>query len=99
MIRDHGYLRGRAEALRNLDLDRGLLPSGQPIFPTPLGDPTAQWLTSADMRLRTDLAIYAPGGGVAVKVRLDTLDNVGLGSMPVAGGQVQHRIEQWGTPD
>ncbi len=78
----HGYLRGRAEALRNLDLDRGLLPSGQPIFPTPLGDPTAQWLTSADMRLRTDLAIYAPGGGVAVKVRLDTLDNVGLGSMP-----------------
>ena len=78
----HGYLRARGEELRNLDLDRGLLPSGQPIFPTPLGDDSGQWLSSADMRLRTDLAIYAPGGGVAVKVRLDTLDNVGLGSMP-----------------
>jgi uncharacterized protein (TIGR04551 family) len=78
----HGYLRGRAEALRNLDLDRGLLPSGQPLFPVPLGDASAQWLTAADMRLRTDVALYAPGGGVAVKVRLDTLDNVGLGSMP-----------------
>ncbi len=77
-----GYFRARSEGLYNLDLDRGLLPSGQPIFPTPLGDPRAQWLTHADMRLRTDLAIYAPGGGVAVKMRLDTLDNVALGSMP-----------------
>ncbi len=77
-----GYLRGRAEALYNLDLDRGLLPSGQPVFPVPLDDPKGQWLTHADMRLRTDMSVYAPGGGVAVKVRLDTLDNVALGSMP-----------------
>ncbi len=77
-----GYLRGRAEALYNLDLDRGLLPSGQPLFPVPLDDPKGQLLTHADMRLRTDVALYAPGGGVAVKVRLDTLDNVALGSMP-----------------
>jgi uncharacterized protein (TIGR04551 family) len=34
------------------------------------------------MRLRTDVSMYAPGGGVAVKMRLDTLDNVALGSMP-----------------
>ena len=77
-----GYLRARGEALYNLDLDRGLLPNGQPLFPVPLGDPNGQWLTNADMRLRTDVAAYAPGGGVAVKVRLDTLDNVALGSMP-----------------
>jgi uncharacterized protein (TIGR04551 family) len=77
-----GYLRTRGEGLYNLDLDRGLLPNGQPIFPTALGDPRAQWLTHADMRLRTDLSVYAPGGGVAVKVRLDTLDNMALGSMP-----------------
>ena len=77
-----GYLRGRAEALDNLDLDRGLLPDGQPLFPVPLDDPKGQLLTHADMRLRSDLAVYAPGGGVAVKVRLDTLDNVALGSMP-----------------
>lgn len=78
----HGYLRGRSEALYNLDLDRGLLPSGQPLYPVPLGEPKSQWLFAADMRLRTDLAVYAPGGGVAVKVRLDTLDNVALGSKP-----------------
>ncbi len=77
-----GYMRVRAEQLYNLDLDRGLLPSGQPLFPVPLDDPKGQWLNHADMRLRTDASIYAPGGGVAVKVRLDTLDNVALGSMP-----------------
>ena len=77
-----GYLRARAEALDNLDLDRGLLPNGLPLFPVPLDDPKGQWLTHADMRLRTDMSVYAPGGGVAVKVRLDTLDNEALGSMP-----------------
>ncbi len=77
-----GYLRARGEGLYNLDLDRGLLPDGQPLFPVPLGNPKGQWLTHADMRLRTDLSVYAPGGGVAVKVRLDTLDNEALGSMP-----------------
>jgi uncharacterized protein (TIGR04551 family) len=77
-----GYFRVRTEGLYNLDLDRGLTPSGQPLFPTPLGDPTGQWLTHADMRLRTDLAFYSPFGGVAVKVRLDVLDNLALGSTP-----------------
>jgi len=77
-----GYFRARGEALDNLDLDRGLLPDGQPLFPVPLDNPKGQWLTYADMRLRSDLAVYAPGGGVAVKVRLDTLDNEALGSMP-----------------
>ena len=75
-----GSLRTRGEALWNLDLDRGLTPSGQALFPTPLGDPGSQLLTHADMRLRTDLSIYAPGGGVAVKVRMDVLDNVTQGS-------------------
>ena len=32
------------------------------------------------MRLRTDVAVYAPGGSVAVKARIDVLDNVALGS-------------------
>ena len=78
----HGALRVRAEGLYNLDLDRGLDPSGRPLFPVAASDPTSQWLTHADLRLRTDLAFYAPGAGVAVKVRLDALDNVGLGSLP-----------------
>lgn len=77
-----GALRLRTAMLHNLDLDRGLTPSGTPLFPVPLSDPTAQNLTHADMRLRTDLAIYAPGGGIAVKLRLDTLDNLELGSTP-----------------
>ena len=29
----HGYMRTRLEALGNLDLDRGLTPSGDPLFP------------------------------------------------------------------
>jgi uncharacterized protein (TIGR04551 family) len=75
----HGYFRVRGEGLDNLDLDRGLTPSGQPLFPVSHSDPSAQWLTYADMRLRTDIAVYAPGGTVAVKARLDTLDNFPLG--------------------
>jgi uncharacterized protein (TIGR04551 family) len=75
----HGYMRVRTEALDNLDLDRGLTPSGQPLYPVSLTDPTAQVLTYADMRLRTDFAVYAPGGGVAVKARIDTFDDQPLG--------------------
>ncbi len=75
-----GYMRIRAEDLYNLDLDRGTTPSGQPLFPVPLGDPNAQSMLYGDMRLRTDVAVYAPGGTVAVKARLDVLDNLSLGS-------------------
>jgi uncharacterized protein (TIGR04551 family) len=86
-VRLHGYLRVRTEALHNLDLDRGLTPSGQALFPVPLSSPSAQTLTHADMRLRGDLAFYVPRGGVAVKLRLDFLDNVALGSAPVGDPQ------------
>ena len=77
-----GALRLRGELLYNLDLDRGVTPSGQPLFPVPLADPTAQTLTHADMRLRTDLAAYVPAASLAVKLRLDVLDNLSLGSLP-----------------
>ena len=86
--RDHteievsGYLRTRGEALYNLDLDRGLQPNGQPIFPVSQSDPSAQTLTHWDMRWRTDLHVYAPGSMVGVKARLDVLDNLALGSLP-----------------
>lgn len=79
-VRVDGYLRARAVDYYNLDLDRGTTPSGQTLFPVPLGSPGAQSLTYADMRLRTDVAVYAPGGMVAVKARIDLLDNVALGS-------------------
>jgi uncharacterized protein (TIGR04551 family) len=75
-----GYWRVRAEALNNFDLDRGLTPSGQPLYAVPADDPNGQTLTYADMRLRTDLAIYSFGGQVAIKGRLDVLDNVAMGS-------------------
>jgi uncharacterized protein (TIGR04551 family) len=77
-----GYLRGRTDALFNLDLDRGPTPSGQYVYPLPLTNPRNQWLTHADMRLRTDLALYGGGGTVAVKTRIDLLDNLSLGSTP-----------------
>ncbi len=77
-----GYFRTRGEALYNLDLDRGLTPSGLPLFPVSQADPRAQTLTHWDMRLRTDVALYAPGSMVGVKARFDVLDNVALGSLP-----------------
>ncbi len=76
----HGAMRMREAALYNLDLDRGLDSRGQPVFPVPLGG--GQKLDSADLRARTDVAIYAPGVGVAVKARIDWLDNVALGGDP-----------------
>jgi uncharacterized protein (TIGR04551 family) len=77
-----GYLRTRGNAYGNLDLDRGATPSGQVLFPVSQADPNAQWLTHWDMRLRTDVAIYAPGQMLAVKARFDALDNLALGSVP-----------------
>jgi uncharacterized protein (TIGR04551 family) len=82
VLRLDGYFRLRADALYNFDLDRGPTPSGQLFYPVPVGDPKGQTLTRADMRFRTDLGLYAPGGMVAVKARLDMLDNVALGSAP-----------------
>lgn len=82
VVQVNGYFRARGEALYNLDLDRGLTPSGEALFQVPIDDPSAQTLTWADMRLRTDVAAYSPFGDVAVKARIDALDNVGFGSMP-----------------
>ncbi len=75
-----GALRLRAASLYNLDLDRGLDPSGRPLFPTPITDPNSQLVTHADMRLRTDVSLYAPFGASRVTARIDVLDNVTLGS-------------------
>ncbi len=81
----HGYLRAREAGLYNLDLDRGLDSTGKPLFPVPLAG--GQMLESGDLRARTDLAIYARGVGVAVKSRIDWLDNASLGDSPdLAGG-------------
>ena len=80
-----GYLRLRESGLYNLDLDRGLDSTGQPLFPVPLSG--GQFLDAGDLRARTDLALYARGVGVAVKARIDWLDNVPLGGNPdLAGG-------------
>lgn len=76
----HGMLRVREAGLFNLDLDRGLDSRGQPLFPVPLGG--GQKLDTGDIRARTDVAIYAPGVGVAAKARIDWLDNVALGGDP-----------------
>jgi uncharacterized protein (TIGR04551 family) len=92
----HGYFRLRGDLLWNLDLDRGPTPSGDVLFAVPFDDPGGQLLYDADMRLRTDLAIYGPGGMVAVKVRLDTLDNLTLGSTPEgipSGSTTQRTLE------
>ncbi len=75
-----GLARVRETGLFNLDLDRGLDSTGQPLFPVPLDG--GQKLDSGDIRIRTDVAIYARGVGVAIKGRIDWLDNVALGGDP-----------------
>ncbi|NUO51306.1 MAG: TIGR04551 family protein [Polyangiaceae bacterium] len=81
VLRFDGYFRTRGALLYNLDLDRGPTPSGQVLFPVPL-ERTGQWLTMADMRGRADIGIFAPWGDMAIKSRIDVLDNVALGSAP-----------------
>ncbi|MBL8957771.1 MAG: TIGR04551 family protein [Myxococcaceae bacterium] len=78
----NGYLRTRGELLHNLDLDRGTTPSGRGLYATPLGDPNGQLLAVADLRVRTDLAVYAPFAAVAVKLRADLIDDLVMGSTP-----------------
>jgi uncharacterized protein (TIGR04551 family) len=78
----HGSFRSRGELLYNFDLDRGLTPSGKPLFPVAPGDEDAQALTGANMRLRTDLRFRAPGTGMSAVLRTDVLDNLSLGSTP-----------------
>jgi uncharacterized protein (TIGR04551 family) len=81
----HGAFRLRESGLYNLDLDRGLDSMGQPLFKVPLSG--GQFLDAGDMRARTDVAVYARGVGVAVKARIDWLDNVAIGGSPdLAGG-------------
>lgn len=82
LIHWHGAFRTRSNLFWNLDLDRGPTPSGAPLFPVPLADPTSQLLTHVDMRLRTDLSFVAPNGGLAVHLRLDLFDDLALGSAP-----------------
>ncbi len=75
-----GYLRVRTGALYNFDLDRGLTPSGTPLFPVPPSG--GQTLTHADLRLSTDFAFYSPTKYMAVRARIDVLDNLSMGSSP-----------------
>ncbi len=79
-----GYFRSRGEALFNLDLDRGPTPSGRYMYLLPVGNPSSQWLTHADMRLRTDASMYALDGSMSVNLRVDILDNLSFGSTPNA---------------
>jgi uncharacterized protein (TIGR04551 family) len=65
----------------NLDLDRGPTPSGQLLYPVPLSDPKGSRLQRGHA-LPDRPAVYAPGGGVAAKVRLDIPDNLALGAYP-----------------
>lgn len=87
-IKVTGTMRVRGAAFYNLDLDRGPTPSGQLLFPVPVSDPKAQWMSGADLRLRTDISFYAPFASVAVRARLDVPDNLVLGGAPdgVPGG-------------
>ncbi len=76
------FFRARGSGFYNLDLDRGLTPSGRPLFPVPQSDPRAQLLTYGDMRLRTDVAFNVPDTTVSIHMRVDVIDDLGFGSLP-----------------
>lgn len=76
-----GAIRFRAGYLYNFDLDRGLTPSGDPLFP--VTDPNAQTTPVRDMRIRTDLVARSRSGTMNVKLRLDILDDTGLGASSI----------------
>jgi uncharacterized protein (TIGR04551 family) len=80
-----GYLRTRGDIFYNFDLSRGPTPSTlSPIWPTAAATDVA-YQTGMDMRLRLEPTFHVGSVG-AVHLRLDVLDNVVLGSMPVGGG-------------
>lgn len=74
----HGYHRVRGSAMYNLDLNHGILPNGETLYPVPLDE--GQWLSGTDMRLRGDVMVTSPRGLMNVFLRVDFLDNVRLGS-------------------
>jgi uncharacterized protein (TIGR04551 family) len=84
----NGTFRIRGEALYDLDLDRGPTPSGQFLFPLPLSNPTSHLIEAADLRLRANMAFYAPFASVAVKMQVDAPNNLVLGGTPdgIPGG-------------
>ncbi len=82
VVRVRGEFRTRGALLSNLDLDRGPTPSGQMFFPVPLSDPSRQTLSRFNGRLRLDVGLFAPRGWVALKTRVDALDNLEFGSAP-----------------
>ena len=92
----NGDLRVRSEAMNNFDLDRGKTPSGESFFPTSISDPKKETLYYSDMRLRTDFSMFAPGGIVAVKVRIDILDNISIGGGAdgIPGGTITQKAPE-----
>ena len=90
-----GYLRGRAAAYVNHDLDRGgTVTTGEPIFPIPPSG--GQWVGSMDTRLRLDVGIHV-GDVVSVHARVDALDNVVLGSTPEGFPRTRWTPTAWAT--
>lgn len=75
-----GNARLRGDTRYNFDLDRGLTPSGQPLYSIPLSG--GQRLQRADFRLRVDLDGHSAGGNMGVRLRIDVLDNIPLGGDP-----------------
>lgn len=76
-----GELRGRGELLDNLDLDRGLTPSGQPLFP--VGAEDGEPIGRSDARLRAELDARLVGAGLAVHAGVDATG----GGATVAGAE------------
>lgn len=96
-----GYLRLRGDARHNFDLDHGITPSGDPLYPVPLADSRQQNLYAADMRLRLDVrgeSRIAGTAGVALVLRADVLDNAVLGATP-AGDVPAASTSQRGATD
>lgn len=92
------YLRLRGATFYNLDLDRGVTPSGTPLFPVPVANPQGQTVSYSDLRVRTDLSAASATGTLAAHVRIDVLDNLVLGSTPIGSPSSSRALTPAASP-
>jgi uncharacterized protein (TIGR04551 family) len=82
LFQPHGYLRMRGEFFNNMNLGRGIDPSGNALFPGPfIGAPPGDSQSDANFRFRFEPTLVV-SEDLSIYFQADILDNVLLGSSP-----------------
>jgi uncharacterized protein (TIGR04551 family) len=86
-----GSTRLRGGLLYNFDLDRGLTPSGNALFPSDPDDPKSQTRTVRDLRVRVGLTAHTEGRTAELVLGADVIDGLGGTSLADASGRPDNR--------